>query len=173
MNIYLIGYRCTGKTSVGKCLSEKIGWDFIDADTALVEKYNMTVSDIVAASGWEDFRDKEADVLQSISRLNNYVVATGGGVILKPQNVATMKRTGHIIWLKASNFNIKQRMLKDLKTDEQRPALTHKKLDDEIEETMAQRAPLYENAMHTFIDTDRLTIDTVCDHIQDMLKGVI
>ena len=59
MNIFLIGYRCTGKTSVGKFLATTLGWSFVDADSRLVEKYGMTIKEIVDKQGWEAFRKKE------------------------------------------------------------------------------------------------------------------
>jgi shikimate kinase len=165
MIIYLIGYRCTGKTSVGKRLAKKFGWPFVDADLALVEKYQTTISEIVSTQGWDSFRDKETDVLKTLSNLDNHVIATGGGVILKKENVECMKKRGVIIWLKANRENIKKRMLEDQNTQDQRPSLTSKKLDDEIKETLLSRNPLYEEAMEFSVDTDDLSVDGVCETI--------
>jgi shikimate kinase len=165
MIIYLIGYRCTGKTSVGKRLAKKFGWPFVDADLALVEKYQTTISEIVSAQGWDSFREKETYVLKALSNLDNHVIATGGGVILKKENVECMKKNGVIIWLKANRENIKKRMLEDQNTQDQRPSLTPKKLDDEIKETLLSRTPLYEDAMEFYVDTDDLSVDGVCETI--------
>lgn len=165
MIIYLIGYRCTGKTSVGKKLAKKFGWPFVDADLALVEKYQTTISEIVSTQGWDSFREKETLVLKTLSNLDNHVIATGGGVILKKENVECMKKSGVIIWLKANRENIKKRMLEDQNTQDQRPSLTSKKLDDEIKETLSSRNPLYEDAMKFSVDTDDLSVDGVCETI--------
>lgn len=171
MNIYLIGYRCTGKTSVGKALAKRLAWQFIDADSYLVEKYGMTVAEIVSEGGWESFRDKESNVVKILSELDRHVIATGGGVILREENVKKLKESGKAIWLKATKENIKQRMLADMKTEEQRPSLTSFELDKEIEETLLSRNPLYKDAMAFYVDTDDVSIDGVCETIAKRLQG--
>ena len=71
MNIYLIGYRCCGKTSVGKTLSRLLGRPFLDTDEAVVQKAGMTISDIVAKNGWDAFRDMEKSVIDQTTFLNH------------------------------------------------------------------------------------------------------
>lgn len=169
MNIYLIGYRCTGKTSVGKALANHLGWTFIDADIALVERYGITISEIVSTEGWDSFRNKESTVLKHLSALNDHVVATGGGVILRKENVALLKKSGVVIWLKASKETIKKRMLADEATKAQRPSLTEFDLDKEISETLTMRDPLYTDAMDFSVDTDALSISELCTFIVNEL----
>ena len=77
MNLFLIGSRCTGKTSVGKSLSKKTGWPFIDLDAALVEEQGVTIADIVSRQGWDAFREMERALVQSICAHDHHVVATG------------------------------------------------------------------------------------------------
>jgi shikimate kinase len=163
MNIFLIGYRCTGKTSVGKLLAEKLERSFVDADSRLVEEYGMAIKDMVAAQGWDAFREKERIILKGICALDRQVVATGGGVILNNNNVTDMKNSGIVVWLRATPETIKKRIVQDEKTEDQRPALTAKGLIEEIEETLLNRNPLYENAMNFVVDTDVLSIDEICD----------
>ena len=170
MNIFLIGYRCTGKTCVGKSLAQTLGWSFIDADLELVDKHGMTISEIVSKEGWNSFREKEKAVLKRLSVLDKHVVATGGGVILDIENVEQMKKSGTIIWLKATPETIKERILQDRNTEELRPSLTSKGLVEEIEETLLDRKPLYESAMDFSIDTDSHSIDDICDRIIRELK---
>ena len=177
MNIYLIGYRCTGKTSVGKSLAKKIGWVFLDADIELVNEHGITISEIVATEGWESFRKKEKDVLKRLSSLDKHVIATGGGAILDEENVINMKKSGISIWLRATPETVKDRILKDETTEDSRPSLTSKGLMEEIEETLIYRKPFYEKAMDFFVDTDNLDIENVCLSIQkklnDMDAGII
>ncbi len=173
MNIYLIGYRCTGKTSVGKALADKLEWQFIDADSYLVEKYGMTVAEIVSEGGWDSFRNKESDVVKILSELDMHVIATGGGVILRKENVKKLKESGKLIWLKATKENIKKRMLADMATEDQRPSLTSLELDKEIEETLLDRNPLYKDAMAFYVDTDDVNIDEVCETIAKRLQREI
>ena len=162
MNIFLIGYRCTGKTSVGESLATTLRWSFVDADSRLVEEYGMTIKEIVAAQGWESFRKKERAVLKGLCIMDQQVVASGGGVVLNNDNVTDMKKNGVLIWLRATPETIKKRIVQDEKTEDQRPSLTAKGLIEEIEETLLNRNPLYENAMNFFVDTDSLSIDEIC-----------
>ncbi len=165
MNIFLIGYRCTGKTSVGKALANTLGWEIIDADTELVDEQGNTIAEIVAGKGWDAFRDMEKSVLKKICGRDNQVVATGGGVILNNDNVTTMQENGVRIWLQASPETIKERIVKDRNTEAQRPSLTEQGLLEEIEDVLAERTPLYENAMDFNVETDNMSIEQICGKI--------
>ena len=164
-NIYLIGYRATGKTSTGKALAEKIGISFIDADEELVRIEGRTVAEMVADRGWDYFRDRESDVLKMLSGSDDSVVATGGGVILRPENIKVMHETGIVIWLKAGIETIAARMSGDGMTAHQRPSLSGRGVIDEIRDVLEQRLPLYEKAAMMTIDTDGKNPEQVCDEI--------
>ncbi len=170
MNLILIGYRCTGKTTVGKNLALKLQKTFVDADSVLVETYGVTISEIVETQGWDSFRDKETVVLKTICSKDNHVIATGGGAILRNENVDIMKNNSTVIWLRASEEAIMQRMSQDMVTDEQRPALTSKKLKQEVYETLADRNHLYEKTMDFLVDTDDDDISAVTDNIIRILN---
>ena len=172
MNIYLIGYRCTGKTSVGKYLANILGWPFLDADVELVNEHGITISEIVATQGWESFRKKEKDIVKKLSSLDKHVIATGGGAILDEENVTNIKKSGISIWLRATPETVKNRILKDETTEDSRPSLTSKGLMEEIEETLIYRNPFYEKAMDFFVDTDNLDIENVCLAVQKKLVSV-
>lgn len=170
MNIFLIGYRCTGKTTVAKKLAEVTGKKFIDADEVLVEKAGMTVAEIVEASGWDVFRDRETNVLKDLCNSNDQIIATGGGVILREENIAAMKAAGTVFWLTATVETIAARLAADAKSDEQRPALTDKGVINEIKETLDFRTPLYENAMDFMIDSNQSDFHKICQDILDKLS---
>ncbi len=170
MNIYLIGYRCTGKTRVGKALAEKMALQFIDADDFLVNQEKMAISDLVSTFGWPVFREKEARVILQLSQKTDLVVATGGGVVLRPENIGHMKKNGgRIVWLTASADTILARMAADTRTPETRPPLTDKKIADEVAQTLKERTPLYEQAMDVAIDTENKSIDAVVQEIMDKI----
>ena len=162
MNIYLIGYRCCGKTSVGKALSKLLDRPFLDTDARVVEKAGTTISDIVEKNGWEVFRDMEKNVIKETSFLDQYVIATGGGVILNPDNVRIMRKAGKVIWLRVSPEMVRSRMAADPKTCIQRPGLTPIGSMDEIETVLLARQSLYERAGHLVLDTDIFGIDAIC-----------
>lgn len=173
MNIYLIGYRCTGKTTAGTELARRLGRRFVDSDREVVRSHGMTIQHIVQAQGWEAFREKEKAVLGRICDDHHQVVATGGGVVLDEENVTRMKSSGRLIWLKASADTIGRRMAQDRQTDSLRPSLTSRGAADEIEETLQQRLSLYERAADIAVDTDEVTIDALCDDLMAIASELI
>lgn len=169
MNIYLIGYRAVGKSSVGRSLASTLNRPFIDTDSELSEQAGMTISEYVHKMGWSAFRDLERAILQQISNRDSQVVATGGGVVLEPQNVRSMRETGTLVWLKASPQTIKERLLNDQQSEQNRPALSSKGRVNEIEEILTQRTPYYEQAMNFSIVTDGLSIAEICADLVSQL----
>lgn len=170
MNLYLIGYRCTGKTTVGRHLADELGWTFTDADEALEKAAGRSVSDIVRTDGWQAFRDLETEVLTQLADYTYMVVATGGGVVLRPENVMLMQETGHLIWLTASPGTILSRMTGDPNTERLRPSLTDQSIRDEVLLTLSERLPLYQDAADDIIDTDGRPVAAICRQIVEMLE---
>ena len=171
MNIFLIGYRCTGKTSVGRSLAKSLGRPFLDADSELVKEQNLNISEIVRKQGWNAFREIESDIIKRVCALDGHVVATGGGAVLNDKNVKHMKRSGKLVWLKATPETIKKRIFQDKNTKEFRPPLTSKGSVEEIHETLLNRNPFYEKAMGFDVDTDDIGIDEVCHAIIKKLNN--
>jgi shikimate kinase len=170
MNIFLIGYRCTGKTSVGRFLAKRIGWPFVDTDMTLIKEQGQQISEIVNTKGWDSFRKMEKQVIQCVCERDRRVVATGGGVVLDEENVKRMKDSGVLVWLRASIDTIENRMAQDPLTRDFRPALTSKAGLEEIKETLLLRNPFYEKAMDVIVDTDLIGIEAVCDAILQKLE---
>lgn len=173
MNIFLIGYRCTGKSTVGKRVAEKLNWKFVDADAELVSDQGCSIARIVSQSGWKAFRRIEKAVLARLCQSKYQVIATGGGVVLDGENVRCMKENGPVIWLRAAPETVYNRMIQDKNTLASRPALTDGKLLDEIMETLSDRQPLYASAMSGFVDTDDKSADAVCAEILSVLADKV
>jgi len=165
MNIFLIGYRCTGKTTVGRSLAKRLERLFIDTDLELVKEQGENISGIVSNRGWSAFREIENRVIQYVCERDNQVVATGGGAVLDEDNVKRMKDSGVLVWLRADIKTIEKRIIEDNTTQDFRPALTSKGSVEEIQETLLVRNPYYERAMDFSVDTDFMDIDSVCDTI--------
>ena len=110
MNIVLIGYRGTGKSTVGKVLAAKVGRPVVSTDAEIVRRAGQTVPEIVAQHGWDHFRDLESTVCQDFSAQDGLIIDTGGGAILRPHNVECLKRTGTLFWLTASVASIASRI---------------------------------------------------------------
>jgi len=171
MNIYLIGYRGTGKTSVGKFLAAHIGWDFIDMDDKLSNQFNTSIRSFVNRFGWDEFRERELDLIRKIGASTRKIVATGGGIILKDANVECMQNSGRVVWLNASAETIKARLSGDGLTVEMRPALTSEGTLTEVETVLRQRNPRYERGMDFSVNTDARPISEICQDIINALES--
>lgn len=168
MNIVLIGYRGTGKSSVGNILGNRLGMDCVGMDTRIVENAGMSIPEIVEKYGWAGFRDMESEVVRQLCQLDHLVIDTGGGVIERPENIEALRANGFVFWLKASVNTIIAR----IQEDTQRPALTSgKTFTEEVEEVLKQRKPKYKMAAQFEIDTDNLTPDQIADRVIDLLPG--
>jgi shikimate kinase len=161
MNIVLIGYRGTGKSVVGKLVSERLGMKCISMDATIVEKAGRSIPEIVEEHGWTTFRDMESEVAVELAGRDNILIDTGGGVIERPENVEVLQKNSLVFWLKASTEVIVSR----IQTDTQRPSLTGKSFTEEVAEVLEQRTPKYMHATQYEIDTDRLTPTQVADKI--------
>lgn len=153
MNIVLIGYRCSGKTSVGKILSEELRRDFLDTDTLISERIGSSIGAFVSTSGWNQFRDMERETIKEISAKDNLIIATGGGVVMDQENVKNLKMKGRIFWLDADTETLRKRMKKDQKAGNLRPPLSGINPIDEVADVLNERRLLYEQASDVVIDT--------------------
>ena len=166
--IYLIGYRASGKTSVGIALAKNLNLKFMDTDAEIV-KQNGEIADIVKNYGWDVFRKKEKEIIQSINPTDNLVIALGGGAIIEPDNIKTVKNNGTVIFLKASPDVIKKRLLNDDNTKINRPSLSTAGTFEEVDKILAIREPVYKEASDFIIDTDNKTIPQICRNITECL----
>ena len=153
-NIFLIGPRACGKTSVGRALADKLGLSFVDTDHALVEDVGLEIAEYVERNGWEAFRDEESRTLRRVAAKAPRVVGCGGGIVLRKENRDILK-TGVTVYLKAAPEVLAQRLAAD-PNEAQRPSLTGKSLVDEVREVLAERAPLYEGCADVIIDDGSL-----------------
>lgn len=162
MNVVLIGYRGTGKSSVGEILATRLGHVLLSTDEEVVRIAGQTIPEIVEQYGWEKFRDLESQVCQRLDGREGLVVDTGGGIILRPQNVAVLKHIGTVFWLTASVEAIAKR----IGGDTQRPSLTGvKSFVDEIQEVLRERLPKYQATADHVIETEGKSLRKVADEI--------
>lgn len=162
MNVVLIGYRGTGKSTVGKVIAARLGCELLSIDAEIVKSAGQTIPQIVEQHGWEYFRDLETKMCQGLTGKDGLVLDTGGGAILRPQNVDMLKRTGKLFWLTASVETIAKR----IGSDTQRPSLTGtKSFIDEIQDVLRERAPKYQAAADHVIETEGKSVSQVADEI--------
>ena len=167
MNIVLIGYRGTGKSSVGKLLAERSGRTLVSTDAEVVRRAKQSIPDIVTQHGWDHFRDLESEVCRDLAGKDQLIIDTGGGAILRQDNVDQLKAKGIVFWLTAEVPTISRR----IGGDTQRPSLTGaKSFVEEIEEVLRERKPKYKTAADHTIATDDKSVVEIADAIQALLQ---
>ena len=170
-NLVLIGYRATGKTSVGARLAEVLHRPFVDLDQVLVREAGRSVADIVAQGGWAEFRRLEKELVTRYREARGQVLATGGGVVLDPDNVAALRENGILIWLTADPAAIQTRLAQDQPRDANRPSLTGGDTIREVLAVLETRAPLYQAAAQISIDTTHRSVAQVVKLVLAALKS--
>jgi len=162
MNLVLIGYRGTGKSTVGKILAERLGWELVSTDAEIIRRARLSVPDIVQRFGWDHFRDLESEVCRDLAGKEGLIIDSGGGAILRQQNVDYLKKNGVLIWLTATVRTIADR----IGGDTQRPSLTGtKSFTEEVEEVLRERQPKYKAAANHMIETDGRSVTEVVEAI--------
>ena len=167
MNIVLIGYRGTGKSSVARMLSKKLIMSVFNMDDEITKKAGMSIPEIVEKFGWDSFRDMESEIAEQVSNLDNHIIDTGGGVILRDKNVENLRKNSKVFLLEADVPAIAKR----IKRGTHRPSLTDgKSFVDEIEEVLTQRKEKYEKAANYIIDTSKLSPSDVAKKIVSLMR---
>lgn len=147
-NIVLCGFMGSGKTTVGKCLAQKLNIQFVDMDCEIERIAGMTVPEIFENFGEPHFRALESRVCEELGKKSNLVIAVGGGAILKSENQKALSNNGIIIYLEVSVNTIISR----LKHDKSRPLLNQQNKADVINNLMQQRLPIYQKAADLIVN---------------------
>ena len=172
MNVVLIGYRATGKSTVGRILSAKLKIIFWDTDAMVEKSMAMQIKEIVALHGWDFFRAKEKETIKYVTQKEDSVIATGGGVVLDQENVNLLKQAGMIVWINAPIQDIVERLKKDAQSAAIRPQFTSGNVAQETIDMMKERLPLYEAAADYIVDTADKNARQVAEEIfQYLLKS--
>ena len=166
MNIVLIGYRGTGKSTIGKVLAKKLNRLLIPMDELIVKKAGMSIPEIVKKHGWDNFRDLESEVVREISNINSCIIDCGGGVILRDENVKNLKQNGKCFLLKADIDTTISR----IQGDANRPALKEgMSFREEQEKVLKEREAKYKASADVEIDTSVLSVDKAVEKILEYI----
>ena len=160
-NLYLVGYRGCGKTTVARLLADRIGCDAVDADDVLTELLGRTPAQVFAAEGEAFFRDHESRVLRDLNGLAELVVATGGGVVERAEN-RRLLAGAKVVWLRANADTLAARLSAD-RGD--RPSLTGGGVVEEIDAMLRRRTPWYGQVATWTIDVDDRSAGAVVEGI--------
>lgn len=168
LNLYLVGMMGSGKSTAGRHLAEQLGYRFLDADSSIEQVAGRSIPELFASEGEAGFRDLEAAVLNQIASWHSLVVATGGGVVTRPENWGQMQQ-GVVIWLDAPDALLLERLSAD---PTPRPLMQSEDPGQRLAELMGQRRPLYAQADLHIVQDGRAP-DQVAEQILEALPGVL
>lgn len=147
--VFLVGFTAVGKSTIGRRLADRLGWQFIDTDLYLEQKYHSSISGMMSSCGIDKFRKREKVILIEVSQVQDAVIATGGGMATWDDNMELMCSRGVVIYLEASEEELVSRLFS---VRESRPTVAG--LDEEgirahVRTTLSRRRPFYEQAHRT------------------------
>jgi len=154
MKLILIGFMGSGKTTVGCLLAQKLGLGVIEMDDLIIKKEGKNINKIFAEDGEARFRELESQIAKDLVKKENVVISTGGGVVIKAENIENLKINGKTIFLRTSFLEIKKR----LTNIEDRPLFKDK---ISAEKLFNSRQKLYEKNADLIVDTDGKSVEEV------------
>ena len=167
-NIILIGFMGSGKSSIGRELSQTLGYPVVDTDALIVKRAGKPIRKIFENEGEEAFRDLESAVLSDFEQEHptRRIIATGGGIILRPENRDLLRRLGFVVWLVVSAEEI----IKRTRKNRDRPLLNNDDQKGTIDRLLSDRLELYRTTAHQEIETDGLTFPDITTGIVESAR---
>ena len=171
MSTVLIGYRGSGKSTLGHKLADRLWQKFVDTDDLVVAKAGKSIAQIFAEEGEPHFRDLESKVVQEVAALSDHVISLGGGAPMREENRTAIKSAGHrVIYLKCEPDELYKRISADPSSVANRPALTNLFGSvDEISKVLAEREPIYRQMADAELEVTYLTPDEAMVYIVRLL----
>ena len=173
MSVFLIGYRGSGKTTVGQHVARKLAWEFADADSIVTGSVDLTIREIFEIHGEDYFRTLETAAVKDLCKWDDAVIALGGGAVMRPENRDLIAQSGFpVIYLHADAQTLHDRIHNDPQTQANRPSLT--KLGgnvQEVREVLDQRLPIYRKLATHEIDVTNLSVKQAADLIVEWLQS--
>lgn len=170
MQLILIGYRGTGKTTVARRVAELLGFDCFDSDVEVERRAGKSIKQIFADDGEQAFRDREIQVIADLSQHGDSVLSLGGGAVMREETRQAIE-PGTVVWLTARPETIFERMARDAKTSQQRPNLTTGGGLAEITSLLSHREAVYRACADFTVETDNKSVEQVAQQIVCLVKG--
>lgn len=165
-NVFLVGPMGAGKSTIGRLLAAELKVPFYDSDRVIEQRTGADIPWIFDVEGESGFRDRESAVLAELAEEPGAVIATGGGIVLRPENGEVMHRSGRVCYLTASVEHLVERTAKDKK----RPLLQVDNPRQKIIELLEQRDPLYRAIADWVVITDRRPPKVVARDIAERIS---
>jgi shikimate kinase len=159
--IYLVGPMGAGKTTIGKYLAQQLKLRFVDTDSEIETRTGADIPWIFDVEGEQGFRDREQQVVEEMTQWDDVVMATGGGVIMRPENRRALGGRGFVVYLHATV----EEQVKRTSNDRRRPLLQQGDPEEILRDLMVLRDPLYREIADYVIDTDGCSPRTVAQRL--------
>ncbi len=160
-NVYLIGFMGSGKSTIGKLLAKNLNVEFIDVDALIESKAGISIREMFERHGESYFRQIETEVMSEVTQIREAVVACGGGVVLREENMKLLRKNGIVVYLQVSAEELVKRLL----NDEKRPLLQVKNRIQRIRSLYRIRLPLYMKYADIIVDNTRKTPQEIVEEI--------
>jgi len=161
MNVFLVGPMGSGKSAVGRQLAQRLALEFIDSDEEIEARTGVDIPYIFEREGEAGFRQREAEVIDAVTRRERVLVSTGGGAILDAGTRERLRARGRVVYLRTS---VDQQLARTRRSND-RPLLNNDDPRGTLERLLEQRAPLYAEVAEIVVDTDGRKVKTVVDQI--------
>jgi shikimate kinase len=168
-SIVLIGMMGAGKSSVGRCLQRRTGLARFDTDKIVSSKFGLSISEVFSAHGEGRFREVETQVLVELTAGEATIIVTGGGIVLREENVDLLKQLGTIVWLDADEETLFERASRR----SNRPLLQTEDPRTTFSDMSRARVPPYAKVADIRVDTSALTHDEVVDVILRKVEELV
>jgi shikimate kinase len=161
MNVFLVGPMGSGKSAVGRQLAQRLGLDFVDSDEEIEARTGVDIAYIFEREGEAGFRQREAEVIDALTRRDGLLLATGGGAILDAGSRERLRARGRVVYLRTS---VEQQLARTRRSND-RPLLNNDDPSGTLRRLFEQRSPLYLEVAEVIVDTDGRKVKTVVDQI--------
>jgi shikimate kinase len=166
-NVALVGFMGSGKSSVGRLVAQRLDFRFVDTDRIVVQSTRRQITEIFQEEDESFFREQERLALESLQDKQHLVIATGGGIVTRAENVALLRQTAFVVWLTVSEEVIFERVSRTNK----RPLLQTANPRETISTLLAQRRPLYQSAAHLTVETSTRSHAEIAEEIIVAARG--
>lgn len=155
-----------GKSAVGRCLAPRSGLTCVETDHLVAAKFGISIAEIFSKWGEDKFREAETQSLRDLAMSNAAVIVTGGGIVLRAENIDLLKQLGTIVWLDADEEKLFERASRS----SERPLLQTENPRRTFSELLRTRQPLYAKAADFRVETSSLTQDEIAEKILSHVK---
>ena len=169
MHVVLIGYRASGKTTVGRLVAEGLGWIFLDVDFGITQRCQLTITEIFKKYGEAYYRNVESEVVAEMCLKSDAVVAFGGGTIMRATNQEHARRNGLVVYLETNSTALWRRIQSDPQSANTRPNLAGGGYK-EVVSVLAKRVPVYRENADIILDA-QLPATDLADRIVNAVRG--